>query len=201
MTETQAQVDFDNDAAADLDEAAWPDTDAEHTSPDTAVSEDESVYTEDYLETIKKMPLPAVDSVDDFDPEEFMREYRSKRNAYNHIPADPDNDVDKPFLELEEIDDTSHADVTLDEPVQNDEQSAAQFSEQNQAVTAKRNNRFSMSDYVTPENDTDDDEDMTDTFVQSVPKNKQKRRSPPCAYYRFNMACRNMRFVLRILFV
>ena len=68
--------------------------------PKTA-PQDESTYTEDYLETIRRMKLPDIDSVDDFDPEEFMREYRRKRNAYNHIPS--------------EAEEASEADVTSDD--------------------------------------------------------------------------------------
>lgn len=49
-------------------------------------SVNESVYTEDYLNTIRNMPLPELDDLRDFDPEAFLREYQKEHDQQNESP-------------------------------------------------------------------------------------------------------------------
>ncbi|MDD5017074.1 MAG: zinc ribbon domain-containing protein [Eubacteriales bacterium] len=158
---------------ADVEPAESEDFPEQHDDavdlPDENEMSDEGTYSNDYLETIKNMPLPEVDSVDDFDPEEFMREYRRNRNAYNHIPAeggaDGQDSADKKFLELEEIgaahedaDDTPEPDMAEESQPQADD------------VPLQEN-----------ESDTQSEEDDTpnEAVPASLPYKKQRRRPLP----------------------
>ena len=79
-------------------------------SADNETGVDESLESR-YLKMLKRLNLPELDNLSHFDPEEFTREYRQKRSAYHHIPAEnvviPSSDRSsapvKRWLEIEEV--------------------------------------------------------------------------------------------------
>ncbi|MGI5849548.1 MAG: TFIIB-type zinc ribbon-containing protein [Christensenellales bacterium] len=87
------------------------DTETNNTANLQEKSDGESSDSWRYLDMIKNMRLPEIDDLKDFDPEEFMREYRRTKSAYLHVPMQAEdeqtdsNRVDYPkkqWLEIEE---------------------------------------------------------------------------------------------------
>ena len=89
------------------DDSGNADYEEEYTASDdkTSESEDQEAYSQRYLEKIKSISLPEIDDLNDFDPEEFMREYKLGKNSPGDIPVTEPGD-EKKWLEIEEASDS-----------------------------------------------------------------------------------------------
>jgi len=66
---------------------------------------DDNDYSDRYLQKLKDMPLPELDDINSFDPDDFMREYRRGKDKDDSLP--PDREYSQPapekhWLEIEE---------------------------------------------------------------------------------------------------
>ncbi len=100
---------YDLDASVAADEKA-------DVSSGEPVSDDND-YSPRYLENIMNINLPEIDDLQSFDPDEFMREYKQKKQASSSPdePAPP-----KQWLEIEEADtsETASKENTADQPIE-----------------------------------------------------------------------------------
>jgi hypothetical protein len=85
-------------------------------------NEDESDYSPRYLENLMNMKLPEIDDLQNFDPDEFMREYRRSKRASEPAEEEAPQPA-KRWLEIEEPDASAEAEPaeslleTSEEPV------------------------------------------------------------------------------------
>lgn len=121
-------------------------------------SVDEDTYTEDYLDTIRKMPLPELDDLSDFDPDAFLSEYRQKKDQQNKsqvlIPINTDDPSSEPKTNAEttekeeqstqeELLVVENADITEDKPAVN-----SVDSEENVTAEAKRSDQSNTNNHT-----------------------------------------------------
>jgi hypothetical protein len=87
-------------------------------------SADDNDYSPRYLENLMNINLPEIDDLQDFDPDEFMREYKQKKRS-----SSPDEPVpQKRWLEIEEADtsETASKDNAADQTTERRYRSSSQ---------------------------------------------------------------------------
>lgn len=89
-----------------------PDIEEEENMPFSKIvtakvsAEGENDYSPRYLENLKNLDLPEIDDISNFDPEEYMREYKYKKILGSQAAHDDSQAAKKQWLEIEETENT-----------------------------------------------------------------------------------------------